>query len=232
MSCSRLCLGALCAALAFAAIDMSPAAALPPSFEADLDARIASNDIDGLMGLFKQITTPADEKQAIELMKSRAGAGRGFDGMSFLIAKAYRETGDAKSATFWVNYGRALLLVDARKCTDHTAIDQKFRNTWETFRDLDRVLQSWAQAERNDMFDRVVALEEGTFARRQPDKWLCSGGVLDFARREMDAGRAPKDPRYYQLYTDSATWRRLNDEEIKGLRKTLEAAADTNSRRP
>jgi hypothetical protein len=80
------------------------------------------------------------------------------------------------------------------------------------------------------MLDRVIALEEDTFDRRQADKWLCTGGVLDVARKEIDAGRAPKDPRYYQLYTDRSSWRRLNSEEIGVLRKKLQVTAETNSR--
>ncbi len=199
-------------------------AGLPAAFEAELDARMAENDIAGLLAALNQVTRPSDRERVIAWAKERASAGTGFDGLPLLLAKALRETGRPQEAEFWLTYGRALLLVDGLRCTYRLAVEDKLRHTLVSFKELDRAWLSQPQPARDDLIRSVIALEASTKDRRKPDPWLCVAMANEFPpKTDADRGLAASDPRYAHAFRDDAEWQRERDAVIRTLGPKLEA---------
>jgi hypothetical protein len=204
-------------------------AALPQSFEADLDKMVAANEIGRLMAFLEKLSERRDIERAIAWLKDRSFEGAGFDGLPFLLAKALHGNGQHWEAAFWLNYGRALILVDGQRCTDRAAFVGKLQNTLSTFGDLDRGLMGRPSLERNDLVERAVNLELRTRDNRKPDRWLCEGGLLDEARKKMKDGQIPIDPRYFDEFVDDSTWVNRRNEIAPYLPQKLQEISKISS---
>ena len=117
--------------------------------------------------------------------------------------------GNKVDALMYLDYFRALVIVDSAACADGTAGPTLLQGSIFLYGQMvnDKTL---TQEQRQAAVDRAIALEAATANARKPDPAICAAG-----------GRPPEAAKPGARYADDAIWRQKRDEALPKLRETL-----------
>jgi hypothetical protein len=124
------------------------------------------------------------------------------------------------TAAMAIVYALAVISVDGHKCADTSAPGHWMTKTIADWAPLWRDLAAMPAQRRDSVVDLALRLETMTFAKRQPDPFICSGGARTFANADFskavevptppgEIGRTfvlPNDPAYVPEYRAEAEY--------------------------
>ena len=188
------------------ALAASPAHA--DSLRDQLDAGLAGGT-DKLLAVLAQHAKPAEQAELSAWIKDKVEAGQTPDSFASSMILVAMAQGNKEDALMYLDYFRALVVIDSAVCADATAGATLLQGSIFLYGQMvnDKTL---TQEQRQAAADRAIALEAATANVRKPDPAICAAG-----------GRPPQPADPAARYTDDATWRQKRDEALPKLRETL-----------
>jgi len=173
-----------------------------------LDAGLAGGT-DKLLGVLAQHAKPAEQAEVSAWIKEKVETGQAPDSFASAMILVAAESGNKADALMYLDYFRALVIIDSAACADATAGPTLLQGSIFLYGQMvnDKTL---TQDQRQAAVDRAIALEAATAAARKPDPAICAAG-----------GRPPEAAKPAARYADDAIWRQKRDEALPKLQETL-----------
>jgi hypothetical protein len=192
-----------------------------------LDARLAAGDLRGINSIMRSHHSAEDQGRFADWLKDKVDSGQGPVSLVLVLAGMSKNLEDG---FMYLNYARALILVDAVACEDASAGGSQMMMTMlPAF--VSR-FQTLISDQKLSASQRALQLEEKTCFVRKLDPWICRYGLGDYGRalhnppsvphsadENAEQGQSPA-PR---TYAANPAWRAKREKMLPVLNQLLQS---------
>ncbi len=163
---------------------------------------------------------PADRAEIVQWLQEKVDTGKAPDSYAMEMAVASLRNDDRIKALTYLNYYRAIILVDGATCSDPTSVGSLLEGSIFLFGKLTADERITVDERRNSV-DHALRLGGETSLLRKRDPSLCRAGLTAYAK-QLNVPMSP-DPAasLAGLYADDPVWREKRVQILPNLKKML-----------
>lgn len=175
-------------------VSMVGARAETHPYTTELDQLATKNDLLG--ELIQRVNQPRDAEEmrvGLDWLKARSVSGFGGSRITFSYAGNLFRVGITDTASLALLFGLLTSRVDAARCADPSAPADKLQRWDQALGPLLQHFRSLSAGQQRELVLIAISMED-RFSARQPDVWMCSGGLAFMNKFFQKHGNNPNPP--------------------------------------
>jgi hypothetical protein len=173
------------------------------SYEAELNRLAAKPDLNELIKRVGQPRTQDEAITSLNWLKSKSYSGFGGSRIIYSYAFGLFGAGIGDTASFAFLFAQLTARVDAARCADPTATEDKFQKWENNLSQIKDYFRSLPVSKQTELVKLAVAWEEKTKARPK-DVWMCRGG-LSYAAKFLEKHKDNPNPPMHEKVNEAGT---------------------------